>query len=175
MFLITVSSKGKSMKASFSAVRVLSVGTILAALGGCAAEVTRPGVPSNAVEVSSGNKVISFSAPHDGTAYLNDDSNHGVVYSIALKRDQVMRFDPATDTVRIDGNTAPEVIPDPGHDHSIYFARSAKPDLADAASNTNTNTTPVTNGGSQAIPTVRVPIGVDVVVQPQQPAQPAPK
>jgi hypothetical protein len=169
--------KGKSMKASYLAVQVLSVGTILAGLGGCAGQPpARSGVPSGAMQVASGNKVVAFTAPHDGKAYLNDDTNHCVVYSTELKRDQVMRFDPATDTVRIDGNTAPEGIADPGHDHSIYFARSEMPDRADAATNTPSNT--VNSTGNQPIPTVRVPIGVQVDVQPQpvpQPAQPAPK
>jgi hypothetical protein len=162
------------MKASYLAVQILCGGTILAALGGCAAEVSRPGVPSNAVQEASG-KLISFTAPHDGTAYLKDDTDRGVVYSTPLKRDQVMRFDPVSDSVRIDGNAAPEVIPNPEHDHSIYFARSGKMDMSDAAapSTPNNAVTPAANPG--AIPTVRVPIGVDVVVQPQQPAQPAPK
>src|SRR5580700_7761751 len=136
IFLITVFSKGKSMKASFlAAVQVLSVGTVLATLSGCAVQPTRPGVPSNAVQVSSGGKVVAFTAPHDGKAYLNDDTDKCVVYSTDLKRDQVMRFEPESDAVRVDGNTAPEGIANPGHDHSIYFVRSVQSDRADAMSN----------------------------------------
>ena len=151
------------------ALEVLSVGTILVALGGCTAEPTRPGVPSNAMQVSSGGKVVAFTAPHDGKAYLNDDTDHRVVYSTDLKRDQVMRFDPATDSVRIDGNTAPEGIAEPDHDHSIYFARSEQPDRADAVSNGNDAF--ANSNGPTTVPTVRVPIGIQVDVQPQQPAQ----
>ena len=160
------------MKASFLAVQTLSLATVLAALAGCAAEATRPGVPSNAVQMSSGGKVVAFTAPHDGKAYLNDDVNHNVVYSTDLKRDQVLRFDPAADAVQIDGNIAPEGIPDPGHDHSIYFVRSTQSDRADAVTNTNNNAAAAAAPAAAptTIPTVRVPIGIQVDVQPQQPA-----
>jgi len=169
--LLTVFSKGKSMKASYLAVHVLSAGTILAALSGCVAEVTRPGVPSNAMQVSSGGKVVSFTAPHDGKAYLNDDTDNRVVYSTDLKRDQIMSFDPDADAVRIDGSIAPEGIANPRHDHSIYFARSAQPDRVDAGTNSNNNA--ANSNGATTVPTVRVPIGIQVDVQPPQ--QPAPK
>ena len=57
----------------------------------------------------------------------DDDTDNRVVYSTDLKRDQVMRFDPVADTVRIDGNTAPEGIANPGS-RSLHiflaFARS---------------------------------------------------
>jgi hypothetical protein len=72
-----------------------------------------------------------------------------------------MKFDPALDVVLIDGKTAPEGIANPGHDHSIYFSRSAQADRADA--NTGGANVSSTNG----IPTVRVPIGIQVDVQTQ--------
>src|ERR1039458_419503 len=157
------------MRVTYLALDVLSIGTILAALGGCAAEATRPGVPSNAMQVSSGDKIVAFTAPHDGKAYLNDDTDHRVVYSTDLKRDQVMRFDPASDWVRIDGKTAPEGIAEPDHDHSIYFARSEQPDRADAGRDSDDAV--ANSNGPTTVPTVRVPIGIQVDVQPPQPAQ----
>jgi hypothetical protein len=147
------------MKVSCFAVGVLSVGSLLLTLGGCAAD-DRPDVPSDAMQVSSGGRVVAFAAPHDGKAYLRDDDDNRVVYSTDLKRGQVMRFDPALDAVRIDGNTAPEGIANPGHDHSIYFSRSAQSDRTDAgvdAANSNPN----------GMTTVHVPIGVQVDVQTQ--------
>jgi hypothetical protein len=140
---------------------ILSCGALLAAVGGCADQGTRSDVPLNAVQVASGGKVVAFTAPHDGKAYLNDDTDHRVVYSTELKRDQIMRFDPASDTVRINGNSAPEGIDNPGNDHSIYFIRSQRPDSADAVSNA-----PI-DSNDKSIPTVRVPIGIQVDVQPQ--------
>jgi len=164
------------MKASFLVLRLLGIGTALLAVAGCATAPTRPGLPSNAMQVSSGGKIVAFTANHDGKAYLNDDTDKVVVYSTELKRDQVMRFDPESDSIRIDGNTAPEGIANPGHDHSIYFARSSQPDSADAAASaaaSNANMANNTNSMSNptTIPVVRVPIGVQVDVQ----QQPAPK
>jgi hypothetical protein len=169
--LKTVFSKGKSMKASFSAAaKLFGVGTVVTSLCGCAVQPTRPGVPSSAVQVASGDKVVAFTSPHDGKAYLNDDTDKCVVYSTDLKRDQVMRFEPDSDTVRIDGNTAPEGIANPRHDHSIYFLRSAQADRADLESNTSSNNTSAGSSGASTMPTIRVPIGVQVDVQSQQPA-----
>ena len=82
-----------------------------------------------------------------------------------MRRDQIMRFDPVSDTVRIDGATAPEGVGNPLHDHSIYFTRSAKPDYVDAATNN------AVDASGNPVPTVRVPIGIQVDVQPQ-PAAP---
>lgn len=145
------------MKARFFAVGVLSSGFALLSLEGCAQE-NRPDVPSDAMQVSSGGKVVAFTAPHDGKAYLRDDTDNKVVYSTDLRRDQVMRFDPALDIVRIDGNTAPEGIADPNHDHSIYFLRSVEPDRADAGNNGA--------GGNGASGAQNVRVQVNVATQP---------
>jgi hypothetical protein len=148
-------------KVNYLAVGVLSFAPLLLSLGGCATS-NRPDVPSNAMQESSGGMVVAFTAPHDGKAYLRDDTDNCVVYSTDLKRDQVMRFDPTTDVVRIDGNTAPEGIAKPGHDHSIYFARSAQPDRTDL-----TNNNAATGTDANGVTTVHVPIGVQVDVQKQ--------
>jgi hypothetical protein len=146
------------MKMRHFAVGVLSFGFGLLYLEGCAQE-NRPDVPSDALQVSSGDKVVAFMAPHDGKAYLRDDTNAQVVYSTELRRDQVMRFDPALDAVRIDGNTAPEGIANPGHDHSIYFLRAAPPDRADV----------VSNGDKDAGSAQNVHVQVNVQTQPSAP------
>ena len=151
-------------KVNYLAVGVVSFAPLLLSLGGCASS-NRPDVPSNAMQESSGGTVIAFTAPHDGKAYLRDDTDNCVVYSTDLKRDQVMRFDPAADVVRIDGNTAPEGIAKPGHDHSIYFARSSQPDSVEAANSVTTG------DNANGVTTVHVPIGVQVDVQ-KQPTAP---
>jgi hypothetical protein len=155
------------MKATKFTVGVLSCGSILAALAGCATPQDRPDVPANSMQVSSGGKVVAFTAPHDGKAYLRDDSNNRVVYSTELKKDQVMRFDPVSDTVQIDGKSVPEGIADPGHDHSIFFTKSDMPDSADAVA-----THAVNDDANKNMTTVHVPIGVQVDVQPQPQGQP---
>jgi hypothetical protein len=148
------------MKATYFVFGVLSGGSLLASLGGCAAE-DRPDVPSDAMQVSSGDKVVAFMAPHDGKAYLRDDTDNRVVYSTDLRRDQVMRFDPALDAVRIDGVTAPEGVADPNHDHSIYFSRSAPPDRADVGGNGPND------AGGTGTQSVRVPVEINVNAQTQ--------
>ena len=148
------------MKAAYIKIGFLSCGSLLLTLGGCAQE-SRPEIPPGALQVSSGGRVVAFTAPHDGKAYLNDDTDHRVVYSTDLRRDQVMRFDPATDSVRIDGNTAPEGIAHADHDHSIYFARSAPPDRADVPAKV------VIDGASNGAPSLRVPVEIQVGVQTQ--------
>jgi hypothetical protein len=54
-------------------------------------------------------------------------------------------------------------VPNPNHQHSIYFARSPQPDRSDA------NNTPneMNATGANGVPTVRVPIGIQVDVQTQ--------
>jgi hypothetical protein len=151
-------------KANCFTVGVLGFAPLLLSLGGCATS-NRPDVPSNAMQESSGGMVVAFTAPHDGKAYLRDDTDNCVVYSTDLRRDQVMRFDPTPGVVRIDGNTAPEGIAKPGHDHSIYFARSAQPDRTDVSNNVTTG------DNANGVTTVHVPIGVQVDVQ-KQPTAP---
>jgi hypothetical protein len=111
------------------------------------------------MQVSSGDKVVAFAAPHDGKAYLRDDTDNRVVYSTDLRRNQTMRFDPVADSVRIDGNTAPEEIINPNHDHSIYFARSNQPDRVDVSGNG------LNDSGDRNSSTIQVPSGSEVKVQ----------
>jgi hypothetical protein len=82
-----------------------------------------------------------------------------------MRRDQVLRFDPDSDTVRINGNTAPEGIANPAHQHSIYFTRSPRADGVDVSSNN------AIDSGDRPVTTVTVPVGTQVEVQPQPAAQ----
>jgi hypothetical protein len=152
------------MKTAELKMGLLMCGSLLVALGGCAQE-SRPEIPPGALQVSSGGRVVAFTAPHDGKAYLNDDTDHRVVYSTDIRREQVLRFDPDSDTVRIDGNTAPEGIANPTHEHSIYYTRSPRPDGIDVSSNE-----PI-DSADRPVTTVTVPVGTQLEVQPQPPAQ----
>lgn len=155
------------MKATCFTVGVLSCGSLLLTLGGCSSE-SRPDLPSNAMQVSSGGKVVAFTAPHDGKAFLEDDTDVRVVYSTDLRRDQVMKFDPVAGAVVIDGATAPEGIANPGHDHSIYFERSEQPDRTDTANNrSDANNNRTSDNSGNNVPVVRVPVGIQVDVQTQ--------
>ena len=63
---------------------------------GCAHD-SGPSVPTGAMQVSSGNKMIGFRAPHDGRVYLRDDNDNSVVYSGEIRKDQVAKYDPAVE------------------------------------------------------------------------------
>jgi hypothetical protein len=134
---------------------------------GCASENTGPAVPTGAMEVVSGGKIVAFTAPHDGKIYLRDESDKHVVYSADIRRDQVVKYDPSNSNVMVDGKVVAEKISDSNHDHSIFFERSDRPDYVErpaAVSNSNSGT------DSAGVPVVRVPVGVQVDVQ----TQPAP-
>ncbi len=136
---------------------------VFASLGfsGCVHE-TGPAVPPGATQVSSGNRVISYTAPHDGKIYLRDDNENAAVYSSEIRRDQVVKYDPAMQQVMVDGSVATQKVPDAHHDHSWFFERSSH---AEAAPNS------ARDAAGNDIPTIRVPVGVKVDVQ-TQPAEP---
>lgn len=142
-------------------------GFALACFIGCAHE-TGPAVPPGATQVSSGNKVISYTAPHDGKIYLRDDNDNSVVYSAEVRRDQVMKYDPTMQQVMVDGTVATQKVPDSNHDHSWFFERASRPDHGEAAANG------APAGGPNPVPTVHVPVGVQIDVQ-TQPAEPKPE
>ena len=107
---------------------------------------------------------MSFTATQDGKAYLNDDTDHRVAYSTQLKSGQVMRFDPETSAIQIDGTTAPEEFPTPDTTTPSTSFRQKR--------QLNPTRKPKRTTSAAAVPTVRVPIGIKVDVQPQDPPQP---
>ena len=102
---------------------------VLAGLAGCAAE-SFPAVPPEASQVVKAGKAIRFTAPHDGRVYLQDDSNHHMVYSTDIRRGQTFEYG-SSNTPTLDGKAAGDPVPDSGHRHSIYFEPSDREDLAD--------------------------------------------
>jgi uncharacterized protein YbaA (DUF1428 family) len=127
-------------------------------LAGCAQKNNGPALPTGAMMVSSGSKVITYTAAHDGRMYLRDDKDNKVVYSAEVHKDQTVKYDPAMEQVMVDGKVATEKVSDPHHDHSWFFERSSQADHTDAMM-----------GGSRNgnVPTIRVPVGVQVDVQTQ--------
>jgi hypothetical protein len=109
------------------------------------------------VLASSGDKVITCAAPHDGKVFLRDDTDNKIVYSSDIRKDQIARFDPDQPEVSINGTIS--TIPNPNHTHSWYFDRT-DPDRPDAAP-------PTPSANDTGVQTVHVPIGVKVDVQPQ--------
>jgi hypothetical protein len=127
---------------------------------GCSHD-TGPSVPAGAMQVSSGDKTIAFTAPHDGRIYLRDDNDNSVVYSGEVRKDQVVKYDSVVEQVMVDGSVTTQKVANANHDHSWYFERSSRSDQAEAASGT------VRDSSGAEIPTIRVPVGVKVDVQTQ--------
>ena len=120
-----------------------------------------PVVPFGAMQMSSGNKIVSFTAPGDGKAYLRDDTDVHVIYSAELRKNQVLTYDPQLQQITVDGAVVASKIDGKNHDHSILYERIARPQ--DAARPVDSNSAVDANG----VQTIRVPVGVKVDVQPQ--------
>ena len=100
----------------------------LVVMGLAAAGCTGSGqtVPSGALEVSSGNREVSYTAPQDGKIYLRDDFDKRTAYSAEVRKNQVVRFDPKQNAVLIDGAVAAQQIPGAWHQHTLFFEPSAQ-------------------------------------------------
>ncbi len=108
----------------------------LGVLSGCAGD-HYPAVPREASQVVKSSKAITFTAPHDGRVYLQDDTNHHLVYSTDIRRGQTFQYGSSGSVPTLDGKPAGDPVPDAGHRHSIYFEASDRTDLADRADEGN--------------------------------------
>ena len=150
-------------------VQAMCVGISLGAAS-CAHEADNsPVVPSSAVQMSSGDKAIAFTAPHDGIVYIRDDTDNRVVYSTDIKKDQTLRYDSGSRRVTLDDN----VVAHPSannHPYSIYFHRSGvdeRSEKAAAAAHPTTQPAAQVTQPAAQVPVIRVPLGVQVDVQTQ--------
>jgi hypothetical protein len=134
---------------------------------GCAHEAdSSPVVPSSAVQMSSGDKALAFTAPQDGVVYIRDDSDNRIVYSGDIKKDQTVHYDPDARRVMLDDN----IVAHPSgnnHPHSIYFHRSAAAEHSEKAAASETAANRPTTQPASNVPVIRVPLGVQVEVQTQ--------
>ena len=147
----------------FGCVGLSSVVLASALVVGCA-QPAGPVVPPGAMQVSSGNKTIAFTAPHDGRVYLRDDNDNSLVYSGDIRRNQMVKFDSAMQQVIVDGGVVSQKVANANHDHSWYFERSNGSDVSEAGPN-------AAQSGTSEITTIHVPVGVKVDVQTQPSAR----
>lgn len=109
--------------------------TALAALAaGCAHD--NGSIPDSATEVASGNREVSYTAPHDGKIYIRDDFDRRVAYSTEVRKNQVVRFDPKQNEVFVDGAVAAQKIPGAWHQHTLFYEKSPEGDRAVPAAST---------------------------------------
>ena len=90
----------------------------LAILSGCATDLNN--IPGNATIASSGNDHLSYTAPTHGRIWVYDVSNDRIDYSGPISKDVMIKVDPGTNSVTIDGRIVADKL-DHGAQHRIYF------------------------------------------------------
>jgi len=88
---------------------------------GCAQS---PNVPPTASSVATGGQDVSYTAPHDGKVYLQDDLNKRLVYSGEVHGGENVRFSRQQDAVYVNGAVAAQSVPTPWHEHTLFFEPS---------------------------------------------------
>lgn len=159
------------MSAKFSLGSALVALGALVSIGGCAHNANdNPVVPSSAVQVSSGDMVLSYTAPRDGVIYLRDDQDNRILYSTDVKANQTVKYDPQAADVTINDNVAAPQIASNNHQHSLFFQPYGGPEAATAGATTQPaqpTTQPSSSAGNDNVPIIHVPVGVRVDVQTQ--------
>lgn len=149
---------------------VLAGGMALVGVG-CAAN-NGPMVPSGAMQMASGDRNVAFTAPHDGTVYLRDDGDNKILYSGDVQKDQSIHYDPNAQQVVVDGRVVADKVPGGTRGHSLFFERADRPDRVAMQNNNGAQPETTTNGNGY--PVIKVPVGVQVEVQPH-PAETQPQ
>ena len=98
---------------------MISVGS-LALTAGCTPD-RPPDVPGNALEGSIGNGLVTFTAPSDGTVYIDDIDTQKLVYQGAVNKGDEVRIDTDNNKINIAGRTVTENTMNTGSKHGIYF------------------------------------------------------
>lgn len=97
---------------------IICVGSL--ALTGCTPD-RPPDVPGNALEGSIGNGLVTYTAPSDGTVYVDDIDTQKLVYQGAVNRGDEVRVDTDNNRITVNGKTATESTMNTGSKHGIYF------------------------------------------------------
>ena len=155
---------------------------------GCASDEHPKDIPLNAQEIGVGREKVSYTAPHDGTVFVRDDTAKKVIYSGKVDKGQMVNVDAKHNEVLIDNQTATKQDMVNDHKYSIYFERSDRDKEGTARTSSGTmdstmadpnapRTTVITPGATVQTPgntTVVTPGSTTAApAQPAQPAQPA--
>jgi len=88
-------------------------------LSGCATDAFS-NIPGNATIASSGNDHLSYTAPSYGRIWVYDASNDRIDYSGPISMNQMVKVDPGTNAVTINGQVVADKLIQ-GAQHRIYF------------------------------------------------------
>lgn len=97
---------------------MLMVGVMLVA--GCAYEPKRT-VPPTAKLREEGDRLLIYTAPTNGIAYIYDATDDKLIYSGDLQRGQQLKLDASKDQVDLDDQVVWEETLQPGNMYRIYF------------------------------------------------------
>ena len=166
----------------FAAPAVVAAALFISAPG-CVSHDRPDDIPDRAGIISEGKENVTATAPHDGTAYVYDDTAHKLVYTSRVDKGDTVRVDAKDNRILLNDRLASERDLTNDHRFKVYFDRSDQADKAETAVHREGNTTYVQPGTSGGATVIQNPNGTSTVVQPPpqqnttvvQPAAPAPQ
>ncbi|MGN6369534.1 MAG: hypothetical protein ACTHN5_14850 [Phycisphaerae bacterium] len=107
---------------------LLTCGLVVAALsfGACANEQASK-IPGRAEPVASATGDASYRAAQDGTIYVYDKTWNKLVYTGAVRQDQMIKVEPENSRVLVDGRPVVEQTPLGGADRYDFFLDTSSP------------------------------------------------
>lgn len=97
---------------------------------GCAGEEHPQNIPLNAREIGEAKETVSYTAPDNGTIYVEDATAHKMIYSGEVKKGQMVRVDAKENQVMIDNQLATKTDLLNDHKYALYFQRSSEAENA---------------------------------------------
>jgi hypothetical protein len=149
----------------FAAPAVVGAALFVGAAG-CASHDRPDEVPDRAGMISEGRESVTATAPHDGTAYVYDDTANKLVYTSRVDKGDNLRVDAKHNRILLNDRLASERDLTNDHKFKVYFDRSDQADKAETAVHREGNTTYVQPGASGGATVIQNPNGTSTVVQP---------
>jgi hypothetical protein len=112
-------SLNRSLQVTLAAMMMVACSSLVV---GCGPE-KHEAIPATASVQTQGTQNLTFTAPHDGMAYVEDTNEHKLVWSGQVLRGQKITLDATRekDQIMLDGQTVVDKTLRPGHEYKIYF------------------------------------------------------
>jgi hypothetical protein len=150
----------------FAAPAVVAAALFISAPG-CASHDRPDDIPDRAGVISEGRESVTATAPHDGTAYIYDDTANKLVYTSRVDKGDNLRVDAKHNRILLNDRLASERDLTNDHKFKVYFDRSDQADKAETATmHRDGGTTYVQPGTSGGATVIQPPAGGATVVQP---------
>jgi hypothetical protein len=94
---------------------------------GCTPE-RHSAIPADAQMVASGDKSVSYQAPHDGMVYVYNRGDGKLLYTGPIEKGQTVSVDPATNHLTLDGRMLSD-RPIQAGDIKLYFKSTGQTDV----------------------------------------------